>query len=293
MRLLFGRFQQLRGIPRLLYLTRRVIFPPSQHMALLTTPAGIPLTIDRDDYGHVMQFYFPYCPELLALLHDMLSEGDVCLDLGANNGLFAFVMSGLVGERGAVVAVEPNPHLSERIQHTIHHAALHNIQVLQCGVAGSDSTARFSVPQHFSASGQFHAEDTTGLEVPLYTIQTIAALALPERAISFIKYDIEGLEAQIIESLQALFASGQRPMLLVEFHPQKIHAWGRNADDLRAALRGYGYLERHILPQGSGYQMREDAGPLQTNGNMLFVQPEHLATRPALNQGWQTSTSSV
>jgi len=39
----------------------------------------------------------------------LIAPGDVCLDIGANIGYYSVLFSNLVGPKGKVIAIEPDP----------------------------------------------------------------------------------------------------------------------------------------------------------------------------------------
>src|SRR5580704_7841694 len=57
-----------------------------------------------------------YEPQTTAILRQFLYPGAAFLDMGANEGYFSVVASRLVGEHGAVVAIEPQSRLQEVIK---------------------------------------------------------------------------------------------------------------------------------------------------------------------------------
>lgn len=286
LRRLIYPYQSVRGIPRLAYVTRHWLLGRAK-TRLVQTPEGLPITINLDDVGQVMHFYFPYCTELQSLFRDLLLTGDVCLDLGANSGVLSIVMADCVEETGLVIAIDPNPKNIAQIQHTIDICHIDMMQAHEAAIAGQDGFATFSLPANGrSESGEIHDLVTEGSTTRTVTVKTLADEFLAGRSFDFVKYDVEGVEAELIATLQTIFDLGHRPMLLVEFHPHKIAARGGDHQYVRQTLRGLGYMERHVITQGHSYQLVQDETPLQTNANILYLTREQLAKRPRLQQSW-------
>ncbi len=68
-----------------------------------------------------------YEPNSLMVLSDLLSAGDVFIDVGANIGLFSLFAAPLVGDRGMVIAVEAaervrSPHRQYRLEQSRERA---------------------------------------------------------------------------------------------------------------------------------------------------------------------------
>ena len=285
LRRLIYRFQNIRGIPRLAYLSRYFFFGMSKKQ-LVDTPEGIPITINIDDIGQLMHFYFPYCSELRTLLYDLLLPGDFCIDLGANSGIFSSLMAECVSKNGIVIAVDPNPGNISQIQNTIKYCDL-KIIPLQAAVAGKDSIATFILPENGrSESGEIFLDREDGLSVRTMTIQTILNETMVTRIPDFIKYDIEGAESELLESLNAIHSQGQHPILLVEFHPNKINERKGDHEYIRKRLRAMGYEERHVTKCGSRYMLLHNEMPLQTNANILYLNPKHRSKRDRIQSEW-------
>jgi protein-L-isoaspartate O-methyltransferase len=57
--------------------------------------------------GRSLDCYGDYIPGQMSLLAQLAPSGSVALDVGANIGAITLFLSGIVGARGAVVAIEP------------------------------------------------------------------------------------------------------------------------------------------------------------------------------------------
>ena len=71
------------------------------------------------------------------LIVSILRPGDVFFDIGANVGFFSLVGAQAVGEKGAVHAFEPLPHLAALIRRTVARNKLANVRVLEMAVSAS------------------------------------------------------------------------------------------------------------------------------------------------------------
>ncbi len=293
LRYVFGRHQHLRGVPRLLWWLRRLAFPPRP--VLVNTPDGLPITINPHDYGQIMLFYFPYCPELRALIADVVRPGDVCFDLGANVGLLTAKMAQQVGTAGKVIAVDPNTAVAAQLSFTANLYYPQQIRVVEAGIAGNVGVAQLMIPKGgFSESVEVapkaeHGKELTtiGNQIKLTTLDKLIEELTPQKAPNFIKVDIEGNEVELLASMKKLLAGGARPILLIELHVQKCLRHGSNVEHIREQLNALGYDERRVERVGQSYQLSPLSGKLLRNANLLFTVPEHFATRPYLLAQWQ------
>ena len=62
--------------------------------------------------GVTLYFFGEHCePFSAALVSELVNQGDVCIDIGANVGSYTFLMADRTGSEGKVFAFEPNPDL--------------------------------------------------------------------------------------------------------------------------------------------------------------------------------------
>lgn len=124
----------------------------------------------------------------------------VYLDIGANSGLYSLLALRQLGERGTLIALEPNPVMFTRL---LENVALNpcraRIRLIACGVAESAGEVTLSIPAGNlgAASLVDHSEGGESVTVfcrPLYDIVCEAGV----ESIDFMKIDIEGYEAQAL-----------------------------------------------------------------------------------------------
>ena len=77
----------------------------------------------------------------LTLVENAPQPGDV----GANCGRFCLASSQKVGETGRVIAIEPNPIMSERSHFNISANGFRNIAVAACAVGDERPSCRFAL----------------------------------------------------------------------------------------------------------------------------------------------------
>jgi FkbM family methyltransferase len=278
LRRLLGCHQTIRGVPRILRFLRPVSFPPRK--VLVDTVFGDPITIDPDDTSQLMLYYFPYCPELRALIADIVVDGDMCFDLGANVGIFSAVMAGAVGSQGQVIAVDPNPQVCCQLATTKTRRGMTNLQIVTAGISDSAGMGELVRPRkRFSESIEVIPAAYSG-SVPLVTVDELAhQYGTPD----FLKIDIEGAERHLISTMQELLGSQQRrPIVLVEYHRQKIIRRGGSVDEIRRQLCAVGYEEYFVKRADKGrYALIADPPSTIERENVLYATAENFQSRLA------------
>src|SRR4051794_12278193 len=69
-----------------------------------------------------------------------LGTGDVCVDVGANAGYFSLLASDIVGDSGAVVAIEASPRVFEILQANLARNRARNVRPVNIAAADSSDT---------------------------------------------------------------------------------------------------------------------------------------------------------
>jgi FkbM family methyltransferase len=151
-------------------------------------------------------------PEL-AVLDELMRRGGTAVDVGANQGFFAYALSELADR---VVAFEPNPDYALFARVMLRGRA----EVHRLALADKPGRAAFRVPidhdgtvLHLAGSlkgthGQFPRERTYTVEV-----RTLDSFRLSD--VRFIKVDVEGSEREVLDGGTATIAR-DRPALLLE-----------------------------------------------------------------------------
>ncbi|MCD2193138.1 FkbM family methyltransferase [Actinomycetospora endophytica] len=193
----------------------------------------------------------------VAGLADVVSTGAVCLDVGAEYGLYTWTLAGLAGPTGHVHAVEPQPGPSAFVDTTrrllgadtvtVHRTALgaaagggvlslprrrllpvHGRAFLTTGATGLGSNSEFS-----------HHED---VPVAVTTLDDLVADLELER-LDLVKADIEGAEAHLLRGAHATLAT-LRPTLMLELEDRHLARFGASVAEIVAELAADGYEAR-------------------------------------------------
>lgn len=152
-------------------------------------------------------------------LPQLVRAGDTCIDIGANLGYYARTISRLAGPAGRVYAVEPVAPIRKVLSRNLRRCGNTEILPFALGAAagpirmGNDSAREngyFGTGRNFVNEGggrsdvEFTAEMRRGSEL---------FARLPR--LDFIKCDIEGYEAVVMEEMRPLLERF-RPTVLVE-----------------------------------------------------------------------------
>jgi FkbM family methyltransferase len=184
------------------------------------------------------------------VMRALVRPGDTVLDVGASFGIYTFELSRLVGPRGRVHAIEPDPPSIARLQDmrrgrsniTVHPVALSD----RCG------TATLHVPvlrgRHVGTLASLTVPswhdglDHVAVAVDLRPLDSI--LSPEDRPASFVKIDVEGHELAVLRGAAATLRG--LPAMLVEIEQR------HQTTDIRATfefIRTIGYVGYAVGPR--------------------------------------------
>jgi FkbM family methyltransferase len=204
----------------------------------------------------------PRVRELEDQIYDVLVEpGDVCWDIGGNVGDMAVRLSRLTGPSGLVVSFEPVWPTYRRLCAAAQNRrrGVAPIVTVPVGLSDSDRRATVQVPagdfgqgslagtEHWRAAQQGAAIHSYDCELRSLD-SLLAASRLPPPAV--MKIDVEGAERFVLEGARGLFASGARPLMLMELYAPWQRAFGHGPWQVLEPLLALGYEVLFVCPEG-------------------------------------------
>lgn len=189
-----------------------------------------------------------YDEEVAWLLLRALKPGDFAVDVGANLGFFTLMMSQLVGEDGAVTAIEPDPDNLIQLRKHIESNGAGNVTVLTQPLWNVPDVKQFYINADDQGGSALWPQDRwwentkTKLNpksIRMSTMMLDHAL-LNDVCPKVIKLDTEGAEQAILEGGQHLLICAP-DYIAVELNPFGMQQLGYNTVDFRKFMRKFGY----------------------------------------------------
>jgi FkbM family methyltransferase len=174
--------------------------------------------------------------------------GATVVDVGANYGYYSLLLADLVGPKGRLHAVEPNPDAAALMSRSL---ALNGFtarsEVHEIALGAGEGEATLFVPEGEPKNAALVAGEEierSGRQCAV-GVRSLDSLIGPDEAIGFIKIDAEGGEEAIIEGMERILATRPPPMVL-EYNAARYADPGLFLERL---LRRYGSL-RHVDHDG-------------------------------------------
>lgn len=191
--------------------------------------------------------------QFLTALLRLIEPGDVIYDIGANVGVFTVFFAKRAGEKGRLLAFEPEDKAYARLLENVKVNKLSNVEPYQLALGDESGTVTLYADAD-AASGVHSAVRAPGDRVES-SAQVITVLPGDEFASRFrapaanmIKLDVEGMELEALRGLSRTLASPQCRVVVCEVHFSILESRGmpqapRTIEDL---LQGHGFaIEWH------------------------------------------------
>lgn len=219
--------------------------------------------------------------EMLGLAR-VVRAGDVCVDVGANYGLYTHELSRLVGDGGRVHSIEPLPEAYRVLSALVGLRSLRNVETHQVALGEHAESSVLSVPWRHGLPVHGRAYLTSGahgrganaefrssrdVQVEVVSLDGLAARGALRR-VDFLKADVEGAELAILRGGAALLERWH-PTLLLEIEDRHTARYGHAASDVLDWLTARGYLAHRWL-EGAWQPCTSWSGEAR---NYLFVSP--------------------
>jgi len=128
---------------------------------------------------------------------NLLRNGDVFVDVGANIGYYTILASKIVGDRGKVISIEPIPNTFKILKYNVFKVnALKNVKLIENAAWFEKDTIKFSLPTGYYgiASAVQNYKDE---EVKVDAV-TSDDLLRPFDSVRLMKIDAEGSEYEVL-----------------------------------------------------------------------------------------------
>jgi FkbM family methyltransferase len=178
---------------------------------------GFSIFVMPNDYiGRLIMDTKTHEPNVTGLVKNILKEGDVFLDIGANIGYFTLLASSLVKNSGKVIVVEPNPQNLQLIYSSLLENRVSSVAIYP--YAASDKAAILRFVTVGSNGGVVNAHLTSQQHTLLVPAVVLDEVLKNEIKIDLVKIDVEAHEPAVIRGMEQLIKR-LRPKIITEFHP--------------------------------------------------------------------------
>lgn len=153
----------------------------------------------------------------IAFLKCLDLDGRTLVDVGANWGVYSWIMSECAGQQGRVFAFEPQPELNVHLQSLRRSFGLQNLTITAAGLSSTPATLELQRPKVGSGEAGVNLPAGTFdevIEVPVVTLDNFLS-EVEHGPVAFIKADVQGHEYNVFLGAEQTIVE-HKPVLLFE-----------------------------------------------------------------------------
>lgn len=195
----------------------------------------------------------------IKLLEKYIHQNDTVLDIGANIGFYATILSRIVGSKGQVHCFEPDLNNFNHLKKTV--ASHGNIIINNKAVGPKTETLKIYTSKNLNVDHRTYKPEEYDREIEIDAVSIDNYLAQKGSVVpAFIKMDIQGFEMQAIQGMQKTLDNNKDIKLISEFWPYGLQKAGSSVTDYFNFLQAKGFhcylLEKNSLQKLSAEQVR-------------------------------------
>ncbi len=201
----------------------------SRLKVICRTAYGFKMLVELGQFAEVTAAIGRNSEEVVVHAFSRLKTGDVVVDAGANVGRYTLLAAATIGERGRVLAFEPNAEIAAKLLGNVELNGFRNVDIHQFALgAASGETLLFTGSDHGWSSTSAAWIQVRGNERP--ASQKKAALrtldsVLEDAGITCVKLckiDVEGAELEVLRGARNSLARQTIRLIVCEVHEPLI-----------------------------------------------------------------------
>ena len=180
---------------------------------------GPMLYFKNDQYlGKSLDTYGEFSESECSLFREIVNEGSVIVEVGANIGTHTIPLSRLAGPAGKVIAIEAQRRVYNVLCANVALNELENTVCYHLGAGRNRRTSKIAAPDfvnevNIGGLGISDDIDENWHGAETVTIQPLDELELEK--VDFLKIDVEGMELEVLLGAEKLIRSS-RPIMYIE-----------------------------------------------------------------------------
>lgn len=175
----------------------------------------------------------------ISLLKKHIRKGDIILDIGANIGFYAKILSDLTGPNGKVHCFEPDITNFRHLQNYCRH--LNNVVLNNKAAGPKTERIKIYTSKELNVDHRTYKPEVYENEFDIDAVSMDDYLG-ENNVINFIKIDIQGFEMQAIKGLKGVLDKNKEIKLISEFWPYGLKKAGSSVTEYFNFLEANGFF---------------------------------------------------
>lgn len=234
-KLLYGPF--FRGQDRLFHFFFKKGFLNDGNIVVKPREGNFEINCNTSTWiGARIVYIGDYEPEVKNVFKQYIQQNNTVLDIGANIGLHSLYFSELVGNAGSVISYEPVQQNFVLLEQNVKQNGYNNIEIRNIALGNKNEAIGISIDVNSSNPGSYNLFDNDGQVM----INCRIGDEVVDQPVDFIKIDVEGYEAFVIDGLTKTIRR-DLPKILFEYDPFYHHKTKLPKDFIFQKLLKLGY----------------------------------------------------
>lgn len=228
----------------------------------------------NEDIGKRMILQGSYEQSELLAFNKLIRNGDICVDVGGNVGIFSLNFAKACGEQGHVYVIEPMRKNQLVIELATVINGLKNVTVFPYALSDRDGVVTLEVPSIDGAYAFIKStEDNNGSVQFSVRCLPLGIFAHEQsiQKIDILKIDVEGAEKLVLDgSMEILLDKSRKPrVVMVELVDEFLGRYGATVADVLSVMARLDYEPYYA--QGNGELRPFDTSDINRIFNVFFL----------------------
>jgi FkbM family methyltransferase len=193
------------------------------------------------------------------LFRDLIKEGMVILDIGANVGYYSLISAQLVGKKGVVFAFEPAPDNFAFLTKNIEVNGFSNIIPVPKAVSNKAGRGVLFLSDNPAFHSMYGHHERDSIEVEVTGIDEF--MKNINRPVDLVKMDVESSEMMVLEGMLETIRENPTLKIITEFYPNALQESGFPPEGFLEKLVDYGF-KLYIIDEENETTKLADAGSI-------------------------------
>jgi FkbM family methyltransferase len=171
---------------------------------------------------------------------EVVKEGDVVVDLGANIGYYTLLAARLVGKKGKVYAFEPEPLNHGLLLKNIELNGYDNVIAVPKAVSDVSGKVKFFLDGKDTGAHSIYQPDDNKECIEIESVTLDKFFEGKNQRVNVIKMDVEGAEMAAFSGMRRIIEQNENLKVFVEFYLPAITSSGGSPQEfIRRLLEDY------------------------------------------------------
>ncbi|MBP7809025.1 MAG: FkbM family methyltransferase [Bacteroidia bacterium] len=169
----------------------------------------------------------------IELLKKHIKQGDTVLDIGANIGFYATILSDIVGEKGKIHCFEPDTTNFNHLKKTT--SSYKNIIINNKAVGPKTEKLKIYTSKELNVDHRTYKPEEYDQEIEIDAVSIDDYLK--GEKVDFIKMDIQGFEMEAMKGMKETLKNNPKVKMISEFWPYGLRKSGSSLRDYFVLLK--------------------------------------------------------